>query len=94
MADVSRLSYLRIALIGIGLVFIFGIYPLSIVWPSGWTWGAWALPLSHDDHGPLCDAGSLLDPCIAQPLRTPESHLVHRVVQHSAWSNYGASIDQ
>jgi hypothetical protein len=39
MADVSRLSYLRIALIGIGLVFIFGIYPLSIVWPSGWAWG-------------------------------------------------------
>jgi hypothetical protein len=20
-------------------IFIFGIYPLSIVWPSGWTWG-------------------------------------------------------
>jgi hypothetical protein len=39
MADAGRLSYLRIALIGIGLVFIFGIYPLSIVWPSGWAWG-------------------------------------------------------
>jgi hypothetical protein len=23
----------------IGLIFIFGIYPLSIVWPSGWAWG-------------------------------------------------------
>jgi hypothetical protein len=33
------LLYLRIALIVIGLTFIFGIYPLSIVWPSGWTWG-------------------------------------------------------
>jgi DNA-binding helix-hairpin-helix protein with protein kinase domain len=22
-----------------GLIFIFGIYPLSIVWPSGWIWG-------------------------------------------------------
>ena len=32
-------SLLRIALIAVGLVFIFGIYPLSIVWPSGWTWG-------------------------------------------------------
>jgi hypothetical protein len=30
---------LRIALVVIGLLFIFGIYPLSIVWPSGWTWG-------------------------------------------------------
>lgn len=35
--DANRL--LRIALIAVGLVFTFGIYPLSIVWPSGWTWG-------------------------------------------------------
>jgi hypothetical protein len=39
MLAASRLLYLRIALIVIGLIFIFGIYPLSIVWPSGWTWG-------------------------------------------------------
>jgi hypothetical protein len=39
MLAASRLFYLRIALIVIGLTFIFGIYPLSIVWPSGWTWG-------------------------------------------------------
>ena len=32
-------SVLRIALIAVGLVFVFGIYPLSIVWPAGWTWG-------------------------------------------------------
>jgi hypothetical protein len=31
---------LRIALIVVGLIFIFGIYPLGKVWPSGWTWGA------------------------------------------------------
>jgi len=30
---------LRVALILVGLIFIFGIYPLGIVWPSGWTWG-------------------------------------------------------
>jgi hypothetical protein len=35
--DANRL--LRIALIVVGLIFAFGIYPLSIVWPSGWTWG-------------------------------------------------------
>jgi hypothetical protein len=39
MSAASRLLYLRVALIVIGLTFIFGIYPLSIVWPSGWTWG-------------------------------------------------------
>ena len=39
MSDAHRLFYLRIALIIFGLTFIFGIYPLSIVWPSGWIWG-------------------------------------------------------
>jgi hypothetical protein len=39
MSDATRLVLLRIALIVIGLTFIFGIYTLGIVWPSGWTWG-------------------------------------------------------
>jgi Family of unknown function (DUF6632) len=29
---------LSIALVVIGVVFVFGIYPLTVVWPSGWTW--------------------------------------------------------
>jgi hypothetical protein len=39
MSDATRLLFLRIALIAVGLTFIFGIYALGIVWPSGWTWG-------------------------------------------------------
>ena len=39
MSDATRLLLLRIALIAVGLTFIFGIYALGIVWPSGWTWG-------------------------------------------------------
>jgi len=39
MSDANRLYYLRIALIAVGLIFIFGLYPLGIVWPAGWTWG-------------------------------------------------------
>jgi Family of unknown function (DUF6632) len=39
MPDQGRLSYLRIALIVVGLIFVFGIYLLGRVWPSGWTWG-------------------------------------------------------
>jgi len=30
---------LRIALVVVGVVFIFGVYPLTVVWPSGWSWG-------------------------------------------------------
>ena len=39
MTDADRLRYLRVALILVGLIFIFGIYPLGMVWPSGWMWG-------------------------------------------------------
>jgi hypothetical protein len=38
MSDAQRLHFLRIALVVIGLMF-FALYPLGIVWPSGWTWG-------------------------------------------------------
>ncbi|HXK25412.1 MAG TPA: DUF6632 domain-containing protein [Myxococcota bacterium] len=36
----NALTPLRVALAGVGIVFIFGIYPLTIVWPSGWAWHA------------------------------------------------------
>jgi hypothetical protein len=39
VSDPSRLLPLRIALVAIGLTFIFGIYVLSEVWPAGWAWG-------------------------------------------------------
>ncbi len=35
----SRNRSLRIALVVIGLVFAFGPYPLTIIWPSGFAWG-------------------------------------------------------
>jgi hypothetical protein len=36
--DKSRLKSLQVALRLFGVIFIFGIYLLSIVWPSGWVW--------------------------------------------------------
>jgi hypothetical protein len=33
----TRLFYLRIALVVFGLTFMFGIYPLTFLWPSGWA---------------------------------------------------------
>jgi hypothetical protein len=38
MPDANRSRYLGVALLLVGLIFIFGIYPLTIVWPSGWSW--------------------------------------------------------
>jgi len=38
VAEPDRTKYLRVALRGVGLIFIFGIYALTIIWPSGWVW--------------------------------------------------------
>jgi hypothetical protein len=39
MSEANRLRYLRVVLVAVGLIFVFGIYPLGNVWPSGWAWG-------------------------------------------------------
>src|ERR1039458_2801262 len=38
MLETGRIKYLRLALLVVGLIFIVGIYPLTIIWPSGWSW--------------------------------------------------------
>ena len=38
MTEADRITYLRIVLVPVGLTFTFGILPLNIVWPSGWSW--------------------------------------------------------
>lgn len=40
MTEADRIKYLRIVLVVVGLIFIFGVWPLTVVWPSGWTWHA------------------------------------------------------
>ena len=39
MSNANRLRYLRVVLVVVGLIFVFGIYTLGVVWPSGWAWG-------------------------------------------------------
>jgi MFS superfamily sulfate permease-like transporter len=40
MNEIDRIKYLRLALIVIGIAFIFGLWPLTVFWPSGWAWHA------------------------------------------------------
>lgn len=38
MDDAKRIQILKYALILVGIIFIFVIYPFTIIWPSGWQW--------------------------------------------------------
>ena len=40
MNEENRLKYLKVALWVFGFIFTFGFWPLTQVWPSGWTWHA------------------------------------------------------
>jgi hypothetical protein len=51
MAEDDRLGNLRIALRLVGVIFLGGIYPLMMLWPSGWTWHT-----GHSDY-PLMIVG-------------------------------------
>ena len=38
MNEADRVRYLRIVLVLMGVTFVVGVYPLTVVWPSGWAW--------------------------------------------------------
>lgn len=40
MDTTQKIKWLKIALVIIGLAFIFGIYTLTVLWPAGWKWHA------------------------------------------------------
>jgi len=40
MEETHRIKYLKIALVLIGVLCVVGVYPLTILWPSGWAWHA------------------------------------------------------
>ena len=38
MSDATGIKYLPAALLMVGFIFLVTIYPLTILWPSGWSW--------------------------------------------------------
>lgn len=77
----AHLKYLRIALIVVGITFIFGIYLLMIVWPAGWTWHT-----GHSDY-PLMIVGvyATLGLFLLRAARSPLDHL--SLIWFTVWSS-------
>ena len=40
MTEIARLRHLKLALRIVGVIVIFGFYPLTVFWPSGWAWSS------------------------------------------------------
>jgi hypothetical protein len=81
MAERSGDTYLSAALIAVGVIFIVGIYPLMMVWPSGWAWHT-----GHSDY-PLMIVGvyATLGVFLIRASRNPREHL--SLIWFTVWSS-------
>jgi hypothetical protein len=81
MTSSPRSQALRVALIAFGLIFTFGIYPLSILWPSGWTWE----PASPALFQMILAVYATLGVFLLIASREPEKHT--SLIRFTVWSS-------
>lgn len=82
ITEPARIKYLRVALRLVGVTFIFGIYTLTIVWPSGWSW--------HTGHTPhylqmILSVYATLGIFLLIASRNPLAHL--SLIWFTVWSS-------
>ena len=91
MDDITREKLLKIALVAVGVIF-FTIYPLSLIWPSGWQW--------HGGHGQyyfqmICGIYAVLGAYLIAAARNPSDHrslnLIHCLVEYRARRHHGST---
>jgi hypothetical protein len=81
MDDVTRERLLKGALVAFGAIF-FTIYPLSIIWPSGWQW--------HGGHGQyyfqmICGVYAVLGAYLIAAARNPSEY--RSLISFTIWSS-------
>lgn len=81
MTDNARIGYLRIALIAVGIVFIFGIFALMNVWPAAWTWE----PRQHEYEQMILGVYATLGVFLLIASRDPLAH--RSLIWFTVWSS-------
>lgn len=81
MDETTREKRLRVSLVTVGLLF-FTIYPLGVIWPSGWQW--------HDGHGQyylqmICAIYAVLGAFLVAAARNPSQH--RSLISFTIWSS-------
>lgn len=76
----SELKALRISLVVFGIAFLM-IYPLMIIWPSGWSWQ----PSQHEYEQMIIGIYATLGIFLLWASRNPEAHL--SLIWFTAWSS-------
>ena len=96
MESTMTTSYklLQLALVVFGAVMLL-LYPLAMLWPSGWIWHSGA-PYQSEYFMMIVGVYATLGVFLINAARNPKANLsldlVHRVVQRRARSNHGGAI--
>ena len=77
----NREGILRIALVAFGVAFLL-LYPLMIVWPSGWAWQ----PGQHEYEQMIMGIYATLGIFLLWASRKPEAHL--SLIWFTVWSSF------
>lgn len=81
MDGATKEKYLKIALVVFGVIFLF-VYPLSLVWPSGWVWhggeGSYYLQM-------ICGIYAVLGIYLIAAARNPAAY--RSVISFTVWSS-------
>jgi len=75
-----RSRLLRVALVAFGIAFLM-VYPLMVVWPSGWAWK----PSQHEYEQMIVGIYATLGVFLLWAARQPEAHL--SLIWFTAWSS-------
>ena len=77
----TKLRYLPSALIAVGVIFIFSLYPLVLIWPAGWRW----VPNQSDYEQMIVGVYATLGVFLILAARDPLKHL--SLIWFTVWSS-------
>ncbi|MEB3263860.1 MAG: DUF6632 domain-containing protein [Synechococcus sp.] len=72
---------LRIALIAVGLVYTFGLYPLTVIWPDGFMW----MPRQAEYEQMILATFAVLGVFLLLAARAPAEH--RSLIGFAGWSS-------
>ena len=81
MSQHAKDQYLRIAFVVFGLIFLAGVFPMMMLWPSGWRW----IPNQSDYEQMILGVYATLGIFLLLASRAPSKH--RSLIQFAAWSS-------
>jgi len=81
MATPSQEKPLRIVLVAVGLVYVFVLYPLTVIWPDGFMW----MPRQAEYEQMILSTFAVLGIFLLVAARAPSEH--RSLIGFAAWSS-------